>query len=119
MGPGSALALLAISGLVFWLILRRATELFCVHVRDGAVRHVRGRIPPSLFSDLCDVLAAPRVANAVVRAVTRGGEPRLLVEGELGADQLQRLRNVLGRFKTAQIRSGRRPRAGSAFASRR
>jgi hypothetical protein len=110
MASPAALLVLGAIGAIFWLILRRATELFCVRVERGSPRHVRGRMPPALFSDFCDILASPRIDGAVVRAVTEGGRPRLIVDGDLHPDQVQRLRNVLGRFQTAQIRSGRRAR---------
>ena len=109
----ATLLLLGACGAAFWALLRRATELFCVRVVSGQPRHVRGRIPPALFNDICDVLASSRVETVVLRAVTEGGKPRLLVDGDLHPDQVQRLRNVLGRFKTAQIRAGRAPRRAS------
>ena len=110
MVSGPSLLLLGLLAVVGYLIIRRATELFCIRVEDGKPRHVRGRMPPALFSDICDVLSASRVQRAVLRAVSEGGKPRLIVDGDLHPDQVQRLRNVLGRFKLAQIRSGRRPR---------
>lgn len=109
MPPWSMLLLLAAAGAAFWLIVRRATELFCVRIERGRPHHVRGRLPPALFSDIADVVRSPSIDAVELRVVSQGGEPRLLVSGELDEERIQRLRNVLGRFRTAQIRSGRRP----------
>jgi hypothetical protein len=99
----------AITASFIWS-LRRATELFCVEVKDGAARHVRGRMPAALLSDIGDVVKRPKVRRAMLRVVTESGRPRLLATGELHSDQVQQLRNVVGRFDIVQIRSGRRAR---------
>jgi hypothetical protein len=94
---------------VAFLGLSRANELFVIHVRSGKVRVLRGRVPGALLGDLGDVLA--NVPEATVRVVTSDGRPALAARGRVTSDQLQRLRNVVGRFTTAQIRAASKRRA--------
>lgn len=98
-----ALGLLAVS-------VRRATELFVVKVLDGTAHFYRGRIPQGLLDEIGDVVRSPRVRQAELRVVRRGGSPELTTAGELSADQLQRLRNVIGRYSVQRIAAGGRPR---------
>jgi len=88
---------------VYAVGLSRQTELFVLRVREGSVRLVRGRVPVALLSDFKDVLRGAQ--DAQVRAVLSDGRPRLDARGSLSPEQQQRLRNVLGRFTTAQIRT--------------
>jgi hypothetical protein len=92
------------------LAIVRANELFFVRVRDGGVRLVRGRVPPRLFDDLADIVQRPAVARADLRAVSEGGRPRLYAEGALSPEHKQRLRNVIGAWTVAQIRTSPRRR---------
>jgi len=94
------------------IAISRATELCLVVVAEGQARHVRGRIPRPLLSEIEDIVARPRVRAAEIRVVTAQGRPEVHVRGKLTADQIQRLRNVIDRFQVAQIRSGR-PAPGS------
>ena len=101
-------ALLASAPLVLAIV--RANELFMLRVRDGAVRVVRGRVPPRLFDDVADVVRKPAVVRADPRAVSEGGRPRLYAEGELSPEHKQRLRNVIGSWTVQQIRAAPRIR---------
>jgi hypothetical protein len=100
-----ALLLLVLSAPLVLAIVR-ANELFYLRVRSGKVRIVRGRIPPRLLADMTDVVRA--VDHVDLRGVTEGGRPRLYVHGELDANCGQRLRNLIGTWTTAQIRTARR-----------
>lgn len=102
--------LVVVFGPPLWIALRRSTELFVLRVRDGETQHVRGRLPPMLLQELREILATPPVSTATVRVVRENGRPRVLVTGPLGEAQVQRLRNVVGRFPLAQILGGRPPR---------
>lgn len=105
------LVLAAGAGLLLFWSLRRALELFYVRIEHGRVRHVRGRIPPALLEDLRDVIQHSKIRDAELRVVRESSQPRLLVRGEVHPDQVQQLRNVVGRFRIAQIRAGRPPRS--------
>ncbi|HTV21667.1 MAG TPA: DUF3634 family protein [Polyangiaceae bacterium] len=104
------LALIASALLLFFLAIRRATELFVVKVRVGMAHFFRGRMPQSLLDELGDVVRSPPIAEAELRVVRRSGRPELSVRGELHADQLQRIRNVLGRYNVQRIAAGGRRR---------
>jgi hypothetical protein len=104
------LAALALALLPLFVAIRRATELFVVKVRDGEAHFFRGRIPQSLLDEIADVVRSPPVAAAELRVVRRSGKPELSARGELHADQLQRIRNVLGRYGVQRIAAGGRRR---------
>jgi hypothetical protein len=84
----------------------RSTELFATRARAGNLELVRGRLPPALFSELRDIAQRERLDGVQVRAVLEGGAPRLVVSGPVSAGTEQALRNVLGRFRLSQIRTG-------------
>jgi hypothetical protein len=91
--------------------IRRSTELFRIKVRDGKARFVRGRMPQSLLNDLEDIVRSPPIERAEIWAVHRSGKACLETKGEIGAEQRQRLRNVVGLYSVQRIRAGaRRPR---------
>jgi hypothetical protein len=103
---------IGVLGLALWPLIvsiRRSTELFVIRVRDGQVRFSRGRMPQGLLDDIADVMDSPSIGRAELRAVRRGGRAELVTRGELSSEQLQRLRNVLGRYPVAQIMAGARP----------
>jgi hypothetical protein len=112
------LAVLALALLPLIISIRRGTELFLVKVRDGDAIFRRGRMPQSLLDDIVDIVRSPRIERAELRAVRRGGQPELVVRGEVSSDQRQRLRNVLGRYSVQRIAAGGGPRAGSRIARR-
>lgn len=64
-------------------------------------------MPPALFHDIQDIVAAAGIARAVLRVVSESGAPRLLPHPGLNQVQQQQLRNVIGRFNITQIRAGR------------
>jgi hypothetical protein len=101
------------------IAIRRGTELFLIKVRDGGAIFWRGRMPQSLLDDIVDIVSSPRIERAELQAVRRGGQPELVVRGEVSPDQRQRLRNVLGRYSVQRIAAGGAPRAGSRIARRR
>ena len=98
------------AGALVLLGLARASELFCLRIHQGQCRLLRGRAPRALIADFRDVLSGVR--EATLRAVVEGGRPSLRVRGRVSAEQMQRLRNVLGQYTTAQIRTAPRRRSG-------
>lgn len=77
------------------LVLSRANEIFYVSIRGGRCLLVRGRIPPSLWRELREVVRIARVRHGAVRAVKSGWRPRLVCDG-LDEGTAQRLRNAFG-----------------------
>jgi hypothetical protein len=90
------------------LAIVRSTELFVLRARQGRLELVRGRLPPSLFSELADVAKREKLDAIEVRAVVESGTARLVVRGAIDEGVAQQLRNVVGRFPLSQIRRGRR-----------
>ena len=97
--------------LVGWVVvsIRRSHELFVLSVDEGRVRVARGRLPPRLFADLCDVLLRQGVRSATIHVLRDGASTRVTSE-QLGPGELQMLRNVVGLVPLAEIRAGRRGR---------
>lgn len=104
MDPGNLLILLLLIAVLvvpFLGLVRRANELFVLDVQQGKVTVLRGRVPPSLLRDARDVLRD--VPRATVTARLENGLPMIRATG-LPEAQLQRLRNVVGRFSKAQMK---------------
>ena len=95
----AALVLIAVA----FLLSRHGNELFCVEVRSGKVRRVRGRAPAALMDDFEVILKA--VPEGTVRVVVEDRKPAVRARGRIGPDEMQRLRNVVGRYTTAQMRT--------------
>jgi hypothetical protein len=108
------LLLLVALAIPFGIAISRSTELFVIKVREGKVEVVRGRLPPRLFEDIEDVLKRPPVEHGQLRVVAEQTRPKVRVTGTISEVQAQRIRNVVGRFDIAQIRSGRRRRRDRA-----
>src|SRR5262249_16905449 len=102
-----ALAFLLLSAPLVLAIVR-ANELFFLRIREGKVVVARGRIPQRLLDDIADTVRA--VNRATLRGVVEEKRPRLHAQGELTQDQKQRLRNLIGIWSVAQIRTAPRRR---------
>lgn len=105
-------ALLGVLGVLFYVSLRRALELFVVRVDAAAperVRLVRGRIPPQLLADLREVLGKSDAQGTLhVRAVR--GVAEVEARGRFSPATMQRVRNMVGLYSTAKLRNGLGPR---------
>jgi hypothetical protein len=90
---------------------RRALTLFVIEIRQGHVVRAHGRIPPALLNDLL-VVSPPGLAHRwVVRCRIEQGRARLTTEGPLNQDTLQQLRNLLGLWPLARLKSAPRIQA--------
>jgi hypothetical protein len=58
-----------------------------------------------MLVDVGDVVKRPCVAHGLIRIVLDGGAPRVVVKGAITAAQLQQLRNVVGGYPLARLRS--------------
>lgn len=86
------------------IAMMRANELFVMKIHEGQALLVRGRIPPRLLTDIGDVVRG--VATARLRCISESGKPAVYSDGVLGPVEMQRLRNLIGTWTVAQIRSG-------------
>jgi hypothetical protein len=94
---------------VFWFVsLRRAGTLFSIVIRDGRIIRSQGRIPPRLASEIADIIDREGVTVARIRGVLRDGKPVLLFDGEMTPGTEQQMRNVMGQFSAAEVRSGKK-----------
>jgi len=84
---------------------RNATLLFKARVEGGRIVRLRGRAPKRLVRDFNDVLGQRPVSSATLRVCSEGDRAVLQATGDLNDGEKQRLRNVLGTFPTAKIRS--------------
>lgn len=98
------LLVLAVFAVILFLAAR-ASELFCLSVRDGRVIVVRGKIPGALLSDIRDVVSEPAVVRATVRAVKADGSASLIVSGDIDEGREQRLRNVFHLYPLSKLRA--------------
>ena len=101
------LLLLALLGAPLLIAILRSTELFVLRAKQGKFALVRGRMPPELLSDLDDIAQREGLDGLELRVIVEGGSPRALFTGKERGGTEQQLRNVIGRFRLAQIRSGR------------
>lgn len=117
MGPGGAsklarvdlgvgvVLILAVLALLA-LAVRRALELLVVEARDGRVIGARGRAPGELLREIEDVVARGRATGRIVVRL-EGGRAAVRASG-LDDATTQRLRNVVGRFPTARLKTAPR-----------
>jgi hypothetical protein len=109
---GTLVTILAIApvAVALYLIFIRGNEIFYVSIREGRALLIRGRIPPSLFTQIADVARRAGVRNATVTAHKGDGRARLTTTG-FGEGDAQRLRNVFGLHPIHALRAAplRRP----------
>ncbi len=97
------LAVAAVAVGVWWL--SREPELFCVVVRRGRARVVRGKIPAGLrLGDIEDIVGGPPTGQVTVKAITGEGSTRLVFSGNIDESRRQRLRNVFALCPASKLR---------------
>jgi siroheme synthase len=88
------------------LAVRRALELLVLEARNGRVTSARGRAPGELLREIEDVVARSRASGRIVVRL-EGGQAAVRASG-LDEVTTQRIRNVVGRFPTARLRTAPR-----------
>ncbi|MDI1444051.1 DUF3634 family protein [Polyangium sp. 6x1] len=106
------MAWLVALGLVAFVVVvivsvERTRRLLVVEAEGGKVARLSGRAPADLAADIEDILARSRATGTIVLRLEGG---RVVVRAEKGIDETtaQRLRNVVGRFPVARLRTARR-----------
>ncbi|HRI67639.1 MAG TPA: DUF3634 family protein [Polyangium sp.] len=102
---------IAIGGFVVFVVLvvmavDASRRLLDVHVDQGRVLKLEGRVPVELVHDVEDVLQRAKESGRVIVRL-EGNRARVRVSGEIGEGTAQQLRNVVGRFPTARLRAAR------------
>lgn len=98
------LVVVALALVALWVAAQRARTVATCRVEGGKVSVVGGALPTRVLSELRDVAARNRIDGATLRIVREDGRPRLLVKGPVAPAAEQQLRNVIGRFKLAELR---------------
>jgi Protein of unknown function (DUF3634) len=98
-----AIAALAVAALV--QSARRQRELCVLSVRNGRTLRLRGKLPGEARIAINDVLARARPKRGTIRVLVAEPRAELVVRG-IDAETAQRLRNVVGTFTLARLRSG-------------
>jgi hypothetical protein len=106
---GFLLALIIIIAIT--LAARRALIIFELDVRDGKLSRARGRIPQALLNDLLVVCPHGHDSKLTIACRVEQGRPRLIAKGNLDAEALQRMRNLLGLWPLARLKAA--PKIGA------
>jgi hypothetical protein len=87
-------------------VVWRASEIFCVSVRDGRALVIRGRVPPPLIRAIREIVASrPAVTRGTIRAMRGEHGARLTAGGDIDEGRLQRLRNAFGLYPVSKLRA--------------
>jgi hypothetical protein len=96
---------LAIAALVaLWFVADRARTFAVCRIERGRMRVVRGKIPARVRTELEEVVARSGLASGGFTIKREDGRPTLFVQGIDDPNVVQRLRNVVGRFRNAEMR---------------
>ncbi len=87
-----------------WFAAERARTVARCRVTDGDLAVIRGALPTRVTSELRDVVKRNRVEAVTFDIIREDGRPRLVVKGAVSPSAEQQLRNVVGRFKLAELR---------------
>jgi hypothetical protein len=97
---------LAAAVILFLLLAtRNANRLLTATVRDGRMVRFKGHAPKGLIRDLEDVMRLRPVRTAQLQIMVRDRSPIVEVQGDIDEREVQRLRNVVGAWPLAKIRS--------------
>lgn len=87
---------------------RRATTLLELRVLHGKVQAQRGRAPGELLRDLNDIFERAQATGVLALRLENGG---IAVHApDFGPDAQQQIRNVVGRFPPARLKTAPRVR---------
>lgn len=98
------LAAVALALVALFVAAQRARTVATCRVEAGKLSVASGKLPTRVLSELRDVAQRNRIHGATLRIVREDGRPRLLVKGTISPAAEQQLRNVIGRFKLAELR---------------
>jgi hypothetical protein len=88
---------------------RRAATVLALRVEDGRVIERRGRAPGEMLRDLEDVFERSKATGTIELRLDDGGVA--VHARDLDAGTEQQVRNVVGRFPAARLKSAPRVRA--------
>ncbi|MDB4997789.1 MAG: hypothetical protein JWM74_5221 [Myxococcaceae bacterium] len=98
----------AIALALLYRAAQRAITIAELEVDDGGVRIVFGGIAPGVLRDLRDIARRPKISGARIYITRSRGRAEVRVEGNVNADQKQRIRNVVGSVPLAKLLNAHR-----------
>jgi hypothetical protein len=98
----------AIALVLLYRSAQRAITIAELAIDDGGVRIVHGGIAPGVLRDLRDVARRPKITAGRVYITRARGRAEVRVEGNVPADQAQRIRNVVGSVPLAKLLNAHR-----------
>ena len=98
------IALLAIALVVLWVVTDRRRTIATVAFQRGRATVVRGRLPPRVMLEVRDVAERNKIPTGRLTVRREDGAPRVDLEGIADPRAAQQLRNVIGRFRLAELR---------------
>jgi hypothetical protein len=98
----------AIGLMLVWANARAAITIAVAEIRNGKLELTRGGLSPRVLDDLRDVIARPPIRSATLRIVRAKDRARVEVRGDVSEQQIQRLRNVVGNVRVAQLVKAKR-----------
>ena len=108
-GLGIVVALVLIGAL--FVAAEATRRLLVLDVSEGQIVRMRGRGPAELVSDLEDVVGRARGSGRVMLRL-EGGRVVVRADGTFTEGTKQQMRNVVGRFPVARLRTARRVTRG-------
>lgn len=99
---GVVLLFAAIAAVV--LAADRRRTLAVVRFERGAARVIRGRLPPRVLAEIRDVAERMRIPEGRVTLKREEGTVRVDLADVADPRAAQQLRNVIGRFRLAELR---------------
>ncbi len=99
---GIAILILAIAAVVIAADRRRTIAV--VTFESGRARTTRGRLPARVMNEIRDVAERMKIRSGQVTIRRESGAARVDLSGVDDPRAVQQLRNVIGRFRLAELR---------------
>lgn len=99
-----AIALMALVFVALWIVADRRRTIATVAFDRGKAKVVRGRLPPRVMLEVRDVAERNRIPGGRLTVRREDGRPRVDLQGIDDPRVVQQLRNVIGRFRLAELR---------------
>ncbi len=99
------LLVLVAAVIALYVAADRARTIAVCDIERGKVTVTRGRLSPRVLGELRDIASRARIPHAKLVVRKENGAPALLLSGIDDERTAQQLRNTIGRFKIAELRS--------------
>jgi hypothetical protein len=99
-----AIVLLALFFVAVWVAADRRRTLAEIAFERGRATVIRGRLPTRVLAEVRDVAARNQIPAGRVLIRREDGRPRVDLSGIDDPRAAQQLRNVIGRFRLAELR---------------